>query len=185
VSDRSGRSLGEVSVINDPGITGTVDVDLVAQTLAALSTDLGAALASAGTDEVRVTSPGSLTVNVGAESAGLASEATLSTTESNTSTTASALSNEANLAHGRQAVTTAGTAVQMPSQSIPDGKAIALVGIRGNTGDCYVGGSTVDSTNGIPLAAGQVLTLQVQNLDSIYIDAANDGDEVGYLVEAA
>jgi hypothetical protein len=199
VSDRSNRDLGEVVITNDPGVTGTVDVDLVAQSLAVLSTDLAAALASEASDEVRVTSPSPLDVsaatldvsgaqvdvNLAAEGIDAATETTLDAVKLAAQATESALANEANVAHGRTSVTSAGTAEQMPSQVLEDGKPVALIGVRGNTGDVYIGDSSVTSSNGVPVASGQVITLQVTNLDAIYVDADNDGDELAYLAEVA
>ena len=53
-----------------------------------------------------------------------------------------------------------------------------------NTGIIAVGGTGVDATvatgNGIALAAGDTLTLEITNLAAIYIDATVTGDGVRY-----
>jgi hypothetical protein len=192
VSDRSNRDLGQVVVSNDPGVTGTVDVDLVAQSLAALSTTLDAALDSIGTDEVRVTSPAALDVsgaqvdvNLAAEGIDAATETTLGSADTTLSSIDAALANETNVAHGTKTVSTSGSAEQMPSQALADGKAVAITGLPSNGGYAYVGDSSVDSTTGFPVAAGQVVALQVSNLNALYVDVDTGGEGVAYVAEVA
>lgn len=75
-------------------------------------------------------------------------------------------------------VSTAGTRVQLASHAC---KTAVIRAKLGNTGIIYVGGSTVDSTNGLELAPGDALPVDVANTNLLYIDAATSGDSVRYL----
>ena len=83
------------------------------------------------------------------------------------------------LAGGTKDVTTAGTAVALVASSTPC-KTVHIRAKSGNTGAVYIGGSTVDSTTGISLLAGDSVELDIANLDAVYVDSAEDGEGVGY-----
>lgn len=84
------------------------------------------------------------------------------------------------LLHNLVTVTTAGTEVQVSATSVPI-KGITIKSLAANTGTMYVGSSTVSSTNGYPLAAGQAISFDISNLNTIWIDASVSGEKVSYL----
>lgn len=76
-------------------------------------------------------------------------------------------------------VTTAGTAVQLPN--IPCRK-IVIIGLRGNTGYIYVGGSNVTSSvYGVDLGARDSITIEVSNANLLYINSTVNGEGVSYI----
>jgi hypothetical protein len=46
----------------------------------------------------------------------------------------------------------------------------------------YVGSSTVSSTTGYPLSAGQEVYLEVLNLESIFVDASVGNEKVAWIL---
>ena len=80
-------------------------------------------------------------------------------------------------------VTTAGTAVVLGSQVIEG--PLAIRAIAGNAGVVYIGNDSADdvaATNGFELSAGDTIVLSyVDNLASIYVDAANSDEYVTWL----
>lgn len=84
---------------------------------------------------------------------------------------------------GQVTVSTAGTRVQISSTSAP----ILSVTIRtdvGNAGNVFVGGSNVSSTTGYIMGPGETVSLDIDDLTDLYIDAANDDDSVSYIAIA-
>ena len=85
---------------------------------------------------------------------------------------------------GRKTVTTAGTAVQLSSTSVPCKKVI-IIGEEDNTETIAVGGSSVvaalSTRQGIPLAAFHSDVFYIDNLNKIYIDSVEDGEGVTYV----
>jgi hypothetical protein len=77
------------------------------------------------------------------------------------------------IAASAQAAVAASTAYQLPNQTCV---AVALKGRPGNTGNVWIGGSSVTNTNGFPLDAGDAISLQVNNMNLLYYwcDTAND-----------
>jgi len=83
-------------------------------------------------------------------------------------------------------VRTAGTAVQLPNQAIPDGIEVLISALVLNTGTVYIGEGKAfaeDRNRAYPLAAGTGVELRIKNLDSIWLDSDNDNDGVAWLVE--
>ena len=85
-----------------------------------------------------------------------------------------------------QAVAVAGTAEALVGSDTL-ATSVVIQAQKDNTGDMYIGDSTVDSTNGIELQPGQSLTVEGEwiggtqesfNLADIWVDAATSGDEV-------
>lgn len=97
------------------------------------------------------------------------------------------VANRAAFATGQQDVASAGTAEQVASDvAVPDGFAVVVKGKSSNTGDIMVGNSQAnaeDSTVAFLLSADQSLSLKVDNVNRIWIDAENDGEGVEYVVE--
>jgi hypothetical protein len=72
-------------------------------------------------------------------------------------------------------VTTAGTAVQLPSSA---NLSLTIKALAGNTGLIYVGDSGVDSTSGFELSAGDSVSIAVSQNNLIWIDASVSGEKV-------
>jgi hypothetical protein len=72
------------------------------------------------------------------------------------------------VSHARVAVTTAGTRVQLALFSC---KAVVVKALPTNTGVIYVGGSTVSSADGFVLSANESVSLDIDNVNHIWIDA--------------
>lgn len=84
------------------------------------------------------------------------------------------------LYNGKKTVTTAGTRVALASsQAILSG--VTVKALAANTGVIYVGNSSVASTNGFQLAAGESVFLEIADLATVYLDAAVNGEGVTYL----
>jgi hypothetical protein len=85
---------------------------------------------------------------------------------------------------GQKTVTTAGSAESLaPSNQI--NAPLMVKALHGNGGLVYVGNANadVDSSNGLPLAAGEVIVFQnVGNIKDVWLDAAVDGEGVALLV---
>jgi hypothetical protein len=80
---------------------------------------------------------------------------------------------------GRVTVPIAGSRVQLPDLPC---RSVTIRALATNAGDIYFGNELVDSGRGFPLAAGDCLDLAIDNLRRLYIDAANNGDGIAYLV---
>jgi hypothetical protein len=88
---------------------------------------------------------------------------------------------------GQKTVTTAGTAVNLGSQAIAHG--ILVKALNTNTDLVYIGNDgagDVSSSNGFPLAAGEVVIFEhVSNLGAIMVDSAVNGEGVAWLILGA
>jgi hypothetical protein len=80
---------------------------------------------------------------------------------------------------GQIAVPTAGTPVQGGDVSLPNG--VILKAHPSNAGAIWVGISGVSSSNGFPLDAGQIIPVQVLNLNELYFNASNSGDKICWI----
>lgn len=89
-----------------------------------------------------------------------------------------------NIGDGFKVVTTAGTAVALATST--PAKWVTLQAYRSNTENIAVGASGVDASatagtgTGVTLAAGESITLPVDNLADVYIDATVNGEGVRY-----
>jgi hypothetical protein len=81
--------------------------------------------------------------------------------------------------NGKTTVTTAGTRVVLASSQAV--KSVAIKALTTNTGIIYVGSSTVSSTNGFQLAAGDTVNLDIANLNTVNIDSSVNGEGVTYI----
>lgn len=96
------------------------------------------------------------------------------------------LGNWDSIDHGQDSVTTAGTSVQLnggTSLAVPDGAALTVRADGDNAGSIYVGDSSVTSSNGFVMGAGESVSLQVDDVTDIHIDADNNGEGVSWIVE--
>lgn len=60
-------------------------------------------------------------------------------------------------------------------------KSVTIKALAGNTNNVYVGDSSVDSSNGFVLAAGEAISLDIANLATVYLDVDTGGEGVCYL----
>lgn len=95
--------------------------------------------------------------------------------------------NQAGLAYGQDSVSTSGTAEALnggTSQTVPDGMAVAVKALDGNSGAVYVGDSSVGTGTGFELQPGEGVSLNVTDVANVYADVATGGDGVSWIVEA-
>lgn len=85
--------------------------------------------------------------------------------------------------HGVVTVTTATTRVRFNGgTSLPLKKGrVFLATPVGNTGDVYIGDVTVAAANGFTLSKGTNIEIEIDNINKLYADAANNGDKVSWL----
>lgn len=82
--------------------------------------------------------------------------------------------------NGQKTVTTAGTQVALASsQAITH--SVKIKALHGNSGWIYIGDSSVSSSNGYVLDAGETLELQIANLATVYVDSSVNGEGVSYI----
>jgi hypothetical protein len=101
------------------------------------------------------------------------------TITSNTLDTNTDLNPASSIVAGVKAVSPAGTAVALATST-----AITSVKVKayyGNKANIYVGPSTVTAANGYILATGIEVTIDVDNLADVYVNAAINNDSVTYL----
>lgn len=86
------------------------------------------------------------------------------------------------IGHGVKTVTTAGTDVALASSTMA--KVVIIQAQTDNTGVIAVGASGVDATvatgSGVALYAGDAVSLEIDNLADVYIDATVSGEGVRY-----
>ena len=58
---------------------------------------------------------------------------------------------------------------------------MTIKALAANSGTIYVGNSSVSSTNGYQLAAGESVFLEVANLNTVNIDSSVNGEGVTYI----
>lgn len=87
---------------------------------------------------------------------------------------------------GRKVVATAGTAERLVATNTPCMKVTVMAELD-NTGYVVIGDSTVvaaiGTRRGIPLSAGMSLTLDVEDLYTLFIDTETSGDGVTFLYQ--
>lgn len=81
--------------------------------------------------------------------------------------------------NGKTTVTTAGTRVPLAASTTC--VSVTIKALATNTGIIYVGSSTVASSNGFELAAGDSVSLDIANLNTVNIDSSVNGQGVSYL----
>lgn len=75
-------------------------------------------------------------------------------------------------------VAAAGTRVALGATAC---RTVVIKAKAANTGNIYVGGATVAAANGFPLQAGEVVSLSIHMLSSIYIDSDVNGEGVNII----
>jgi len=98
------------------------------------------------------------------------------------------LGNRTSFVTGFITVTTAGTPVQGPDLAVAPGKAVVIAYHPSNTGLIGIGNSSANAnlSTGTPFilsGAGQAVSLMVDNLNRIWVDASVNGEKVMYIVE--
>jgi hypothetical protein len=81
--------------------------------------------------------------------------------------------------NGHKTVAVAGTAE--PIMTTNQYGYLIIKALASNTNDVYVGNSTVDSTNGYPLEAGESVAVALDGLQNVYLDAAVNGEGVAFI----
>lgn len=82
--------------------------------------------------------------------------------------------------HNKKTVTSAGTQEALAGSS-PIKHSVTIKALAANTNNVYVGSSSVSATNGYVLDAGETLTLQISNLNLVYIDVDTNGEGVTFV----
>lgn len=82
-----------------------------------------------------------------------------------------------NHGNGQTAVTTAGTAVQLANNPC---LSVTIKAKSTNTGLIYSGISSVSSSNGFILSAGESATYTISNTNKLYINSSVNGEGVSY-----
>ena len=82
--------------------------------------------------------------------------------------------------NGQTYVTTAGTQGALASsQAITH--SVTIMAQASNSGNIFIGNSSVSSTNGYILDAGDTIELQIANLATVYVDSSVNGEGVHYI----
>lgn len=88
---------------------------------------------------------------------------------------------------GTKTVSSAGTAeVLGSSQAIPSGYALVIKALKANTGKVHIADSAAEAqtdASAYELGAGEAVTLNIDNVNRIYVDANVSGEGVTYIVE--
>lgn len=86
----------------------------------------------------------------------------------------------------KKTVAAAGSAEQLPNCPVPDGHSLVIKAPSSNTGVIEVGESEAiaEGSSPFPLAAGELVTLQVTNANCVWIDATVNGEGICGIVEA-
>lgn len=85
------------------------------------------------------------------------------------------------VSYGQKAVTTSGTEVQLVASSTPC-SSLVVKALAANTGKIYVGSnSSVTTSNGFELNAQESVSLDVDNVQDVYIDAGVNGEGVSWI----
>lgn len=83
--------------------------------------------------------------------------------------------------YGRKAVTTSGTEVQLASSAVAV-TSCAVKALAANTNNIYIGGdSSVTTSNGFVLDAGETLVLDVDDPQDIWLDSDTNGEGVSFV----
>lgn len=129
------------------------------------------AVTNAGTFAVQVTSAPTTAVT------GTFWQATQPVSIASTVTTSEAA--PTTILNGNKNVTTAGTRVTLASST--SCKSVTIKAKVANTGTIYVGDTSVSSSNGFALAAGETVSLDIANLNTVNLDASVSGEGVTYV----
>jgi hypothetical protein len=93
--------------------------------------------------------------------------------------TTSDLTPASSVISGQKVVTTAGT--EVPLATSTEILSVTVKAKHGNTNMVYVGTNPVSSSTGYVLDAGEAISLDVNNLADVYIDADTNGEGVSFI----
>lgn len=131
--------------------------------------EIGAVELKNGTDDTRATVTAGNALKVDGSAVTQPVSGTVTTTESAPTT----------IYNGKKTVTTAGTRVVLAaSQAV---KSVTIKALSTNTGFIYVGDTSVASTNGLQLEAGETISLDIANLNTVNLDSSVNGEGVTYI----
>jgi hypothetical protein len=85
----------------------------------------------------------------------------------------------ATIFNGKTSVTTAGTRVVLAASQVV--RSVVVKALAANTGTIYVGNATVAASNGFQLAAGDTVSFDLTNLNTINLDCSVNGEGVTYM----
>jgi len=88
-------------------------------------------------------------------------------------------SSPTSITDGSKDVATAGTRVTLVAAATP-ARYVIITAKQGNTGYIWVGGATVANGSGSPLKKRESITLAIDDLQKVYLDATVNGDGVTY-----
>lgn len=83
------------------------------------------------------------------------------------------------ISNGKTTVTTAGTRVTLAASTTV--KSVTIKALSTNSGIIYVGNATVASTNGFQLSAGDAVSMDIANLNTVNLDSSVNGEGVTYI----
>jgi hypothetical protein len=81
--------------------------------------------------------------------------------------------------NNKTVVASAGTRVTLAASTAV--KSVTIKALITNTGLIYVGNATVSSANGYQLAAGDSISMDISNLNTVNLDCDNSGEGVSYI----
>lgn len=81
--------------------------------------------------------------------------------------------------NGQTTVTTAGTPVQLASNTATT--SITIRAFASNSGKIYIGTVGVTSSTGFILSSDETVSIDLDNLDKIYLNSDNNGEGVSYI----
>lgn len=100
----------------------------------------------------------------------------------------SALHNPTGLAFGQHSTASSGTAEALnggASQPVPDGGAVAVKALDGNSGAVYIGDGGVGTGTGFEMQPGEGVSLSVTDVSNVFVDVSTGGDGVSWIVEVS
>ena len=86
----------------------------------------------------------------------------------------------ASIAHGNNASISNSSATQLTASSTPC-KHVDIMATIANTGIIYIGGSVVTTATGIALYAGDVYSIDIENVNLLYAIASVNGEDVQWV----
>lgn len=83
--------------------------------------------------------------------------------------------------HGQDTVASAGTPEALNGGSALSVESLTVKALRTNSGNVFVGGSGVTSSNGFILSPGDSVSLDIDDVAVVFIDVESNGDGVSWL----
>jgi len=83
------------------------------------------------------------------------------------------------IGNGQKTIGTAGIAETLGSSTAIN--SVTIKALAGNTNNVYVGDSGVDSSNGFVLAAGEAISLDIDDLADVYLDVDTNNEGVSFI----